>query len=126
MRQTISEMKEEEKKMGKRGNKKPEGLPYGISPSDRVSLFLECRVDDEGRIFADETTLTVLFSASFAGCLDSDDEGQRDGNEDDAAAVEVVLVRSEAKGEDDAQHLLADQDRWRAKLGHKSPQVTNH
>ena len=76
MRQNISEMKErKEKKRGKgTGNEKPEGLPYGISPSDRVSLFLECRVDDEGRIFADETTLTVLFSASFAGCCEDADQ----------------------------------------------------
>ena len=52
---------------------KPTGLPYGISPTDKVSLFLECRVDgdlDEGRIFVDEATLTVLFAASFAGCCD--------------------------------------------------------
>ena len=56
---------------------------------------------------------------------DDDDGGHCDGNEDDeAAAVEIVLVRSEAKGEDETQHLLADQDRWRAKLGHRSPQVT--
>ena len=51
-------------------NKKPEGLPYGLSPSDRVSLFLGCRVDARtGDVFADETTLTLLFAASFAGCL---------------------------------------------------------
>ena len=122
------------KERGRRGtSKKPEGLPYGISPSHRVSLFLECRVDDEGRIFADEATLTVLFSASFAGCLDSDDEfddndeGQCDGNEDvgvSPAAVDIVLVKSELKTEDDAQHLLADQDRWRAKVGNRSSQVT--
>ena len=58
--------------------KKPEGLPYGLSPCDRVSLFLGCRVDEEtGDVFADETTLTLLFSASFAGCLlntNGDDE----------------------------------------------------
>ena len=82
MRRTISEMKEgkkSEERMGKRRNsKKPEGLPYGISPADKVSLFLECRVDGEGRIFADETTLTVLFSASFAGCIDeADSKGQQ-------------------------------------------------
>ena len=53
------------------------------------------------------------------------DEGQCDGNEDDgaASALDIVLVRSEAKAEGDAQHMLADQDRWRAKLGHKSTQV---
>ena len=60
----------EERREGR--NKKPEGLPYGLSPSDRVSLFLGCRVDARtGDIFADETTLTLLFSASFAGCLNS-------------------------------------------------------
>ena len=78
----MKEGKKKRERMGKRGNsKKPEGLPYGISPADKVSLFLECRVDGEGRIFADETTLTVLFSASFAGCIDEadsdDDEGQQ-------------------------------------------------
>ena len=67
---TISEMKEE------RRNKKPEGLPYGLSPSDRVTLFLGCRVDEEtGDVFADETTLTLLFSASFAGCLLNTNDG---------------------------------------------------
>ena len=67
-------MREEERR---NKNKKPEGLPYGLSPSDRVSLFLGCRVDEEtGDVFADETTLTLLFSASFAGCLNTngDDE----------------------------------------------------
>ena len=56
---------------------------------------------------------------------DNDDGGgQCDGNEDDeAAAVEIVLVRSESMGAGDAQHLLADQDRWRARLGNRSPQV---
>ena len=55
-------------------NKKPEGLPYGLSPSDRVSLFLGCRVDEvTGDVFADETTLTLLFAASFAGCLNTND-----------------------------------------------------
>ena len=55
-----------------------------------------------------------------------DGGGQCDGNEDDeasTAAVEIVLVRSETMGEGDAQHLLADQDRWRARLGNRSPQV---
>ena len=58
---------------------------------------------------------------------DNDDGGgQCDGNEDDeaAAAVEIVLVRSESTtGAGDAQHLLADQGRWRARLGNRSPQV---
>ena len=56
---------------------------------------------------------------------DNNDEGQCGGIEDVEAAVEIVLVRSESMGEgDDAQHLLADQDRWRARLGNRSPQVS--
>ena len=50
-----------------------------------------------------------------------DDEGG--GGEDDA--LEIVLVRSAVKGEEDAQHLLANQDWWKGKLGHRSPQVCN-
>ena len=66
-------MREEERRNKK---KKPEGLPYGLSPCDRVSLFLGCRVDEgTGDIFADETTLTLLFSASFAGCLLNTNDG---------------------------------------------------
>jgi hypothetical protein len=80
-------------------NSKPVGPPYGISPGDKVTLYLNCFKDCDDRVRVDVQTLTVLYAIRFAEC-------------DDEENLEIVLVSNE----DDSALFPLPTDPWSARV----------